>query len=165
MQSSSAVYFYSCALPPSSHFNLSTQQPQQPQNQWQQQAHLFSALCTYSFYAPRACNVCHTLHTHTVPIFSTSRVLCLILMVTLQLLWPFSHAFSITGCYAEIPQPLWQLRLFVFSVIVELIFSVSITSYFSSKIAHHAQSVSFSFTYPHRQFHFTFSKSKQEHLS
>jgi hypothetical protein len=54
-------------------------------------------------------------------------VLCLIIIVTLQLLWQFSHAFSITGCYAEIPQPLWQLRLFVFSGIVELILSVSVT--------------------------------------
>jgi hypothetical protein len=67
------------------------------------------------------------LHTHTAPISSTSRVLCLIIMVTLQLLWRFSHAFNITGCYAEIPQPLWQLRLFVFSGIVELILSVSVT--------------------------------------
>ena len=58
------------------------------------------------------------IHTHTASISSTSWVLCLIIMVTLQLLWPFSHAFSITGCYVEIPQPLWQLRLFVFSLTV-----------------------------------------------
>ena len=57
MQYSSAMYFYSCALPPCSHFNLSTQLPQQLQNQWQQQPHLFSALCTYSLYAPYACNL------------------------------------------------------------------------------------------------------------
>ena len=67
------------------------------------------------------------LHAHTAPISSTSRVLCLIIMVTLQLLWQFSHAFSITGCYVEIPQPLWQLRLFVFSVKVELTFFVLVT--------------------------------------
>jgi hypothetical protein len=67
------------------------------------------------------------LHTHTSSISSTSRVLCLIIMVTLQLLWRFSHAFIINGCDAEIPQPLWQLRLFVFSVTVELILSVSFT--------------------------------------
>jgi hypothetical protein len=77
--------------------------------------HLVHAMCTIP------------LHTHTAPISSTSLVLCLIIMVTLQLLWQFSHAFSITGCYAEIPQPLWKLRLFVFSGIVELILSVSIT--------------------------------------
>jgi hypothetical protein len=65
------------------------------------------------------------LHAHTAPISSTSQVLCVIIIVTLQLLWLFSHAFSITGCYAEIPQPLWQLRLFVFSVTVELTFSVN----------------------------------------
>jgi hypothetical protein len=50
-------------------------------------------------------------------------------MVTLQLLWRFSHAFSITGCHAEIPQPLWQSRLFVFSGIVELILSASVTNF------------------------------------
>jgi hypothetical protein len=72
-------------------------------------------------------------------------VLYLIIMVTLQLLWRFTHAFSITGRYAEIPQPLWQLRLFVFSITVELILYVSITRYFSSRIANHTQSVSFSF--------------------
>jgi hypothetical protein len=38
-----------------------------------------------------------------------------------------AHAFSINGCDAEIPQPLWQLRLFIFSVTVELILSVSVT--------------------------------------
>ena len=47
------------------------------------------------------------LHAHTVPISSTSQVLCLIIIATLQLLWPFSQAFNITGCYAKIPQPLW----------------------------------------------------------
>jgi hypothetical protein len=77
--------------------------------------HLVHAMCTIP------------LHTHTAPISSTSRVLCLIIMVTLQLLWRFSHAFSITGCYAEIPFSLWQLRLFVFSVTVELILSVLVT--------------------------------------
>jgi hypothetical protein len=69
------------------------------------------------------------LHTHTAPISSTTRVLCLIIIVTLQLLWPFFHSFSITVCYAEIPQPLWQLRLFIFSVIVELTFFVPVTSF------------------------------------
>jgi hypothetical protein len=68
------------------------------------------------------------LHADSAPLSSTSRVLCLIIIVTLQLLWQFSHAFSITGCYVEIPQPLWQLRLFVFSVTVELVFSVSVTA-------------------------------------
>jgi hypothetical protein len=40
---------------------------------------------------------------HTTLISSTSQVLCLIIIVTLQLLWWFSHAFSITRCHAEIP--------------------------------------------------------------
>jgi hypothetical protein len=95
--------------------------------------HLVHEMCTFP------------LHAHTVSISSTSRVLCLIIMVTLQLLWRFTHAFSITGCYAEIPQPLWWLRLFVFSVTVKLILSVSITRSFSSRIANHTQSISFSF--------------------
>jgi hypothetical protein len=43
------------------------------------------------------------MHAHTAPISSTSRVLCVIIIVTLQLLWLFSHAFNITGCYVEIP--------------------------------------------------------------
>jgi hypothetical protein len=47
------------------------------------------------------------LHAHTVPISSTSRVLYVIIIVTLQPLSLFSHAFNITGCYVEIPQPLW----------------------------------------------------------
>jgi hypothetical protein len=64
------------------------------------------------------------LHTHIVPMSSTTRVLSLIIIVTLQLLWQFSHAFNITGCHAEIPQPLWQSRLFIFSVLDELILSV-----------------------------------------
>jgi hypothetical protein len=79
--------------------------------------HLVHAMCTMPLPA------------HTALISSTSRVLCLIIMVTLQLLWRFSHAFSITGCHAEIPQPLWQLRLFVFSGIVELILSASVTDF------------------------------------
>ena len=66
------------------------------------------------------------MHDHTAPISSTSRVLCVIIILTLHLLWLFSHAFSITRCYVEIPQPLWQLRLFIFSVTIELTFSVSI---------------------------------------
>jgi hypothetical protein len=57
MQPSSTVYFYSCALPPCSHLNPSTQRPQQLQQQRQQQPHLFSVPCTYIFCAPCACNV------------------------------------------------------------------------------------------------------------
>jgi hypothetical protein len=47
------------------------------------------------------------MHAHTAPISSTSRVFYVIIIVTLHLLWLFSHAFIITGCYVEIPQPLW----------------------------------------------------------
>jgi hypothetical protein len=74
---------------------------------------------------------------HTALISSTSQVLCLIIMVTLQLFWRFAHAFSITGCHAEIPQPLWQLILFFFSGIVELILSASVTNFNSHPLVSH----------------------------
>jgi hypothetical protein len=113
---------------------------------------LFFVLHSYSLCAPCACNMhqapacsppptvlhsgvfTHTSLFHNYPISCVPRclslfciscslsVLCLIIMVTLQLLWRFHpHASIITGCYLEIPQLLWQLRLFVFSVIDELI--------------------------------------------
>jgi hypothetical protein len=50
------------------------------------------------------------LHAHTTPISSTSQVLCVIIIVTLQLLWHFSHTFNITVCCTEIPRPLWQFE-------------------------------------------------------
>jgi hypothetical protein len=50
------------------------------------------------------------LHANSAPISSNSRVLCLIIMVTLLLLWWFSHAFNITVCCTEILQPLWQFE-------------------------------------------------------
>jgi hypothetical protein len=126
--------FLFCAIqllhsPPSSHMNhLHQQQPQQTPiatttpisslyRVYIASVHLVHAIFTIP------------LHAHTTPISSTSRVLCVIIIVTLQLLWPFSHAFSITGCYVEIPQPLWQLRLFVFSVTVELTFSILVTGF------------------------------------
>jgi hypothetical protein len=77
------------------------------------------------------------LHAHPALISSTSQVFCVIIIVTLQLLWLFSHTFNITGCYAEIPQPLWQLRLFIFSVTVELTFSVSVTGLNAHPAVHH----------------------------
>jgi hypothetical protein len=70
-----------------------------------------------------------SLPAHTALISSTYRVLCLIIMVTLQVFWWFSHTFNITGCHAEIPHPLCQSRLFVFSSIVELILSASVTNF------------------------------------
>jgi hypothetical protein len=66
---------------------------------------------------------------HTALISSNSRVLYLIIMVTLQLFWRFAHVFNITGCHAEIPRPLWPSRLFVFSGIVELILSSLVTNF------------------------------------
>jgi hypothetical protein len=125
MQPSSTMYFYSCALPPCSHFNPSPQH----HNNSNSNNNLFSSL--YRVYIASV-HLVHAifsipLHAHTVPISSTSQVLCVIIIATLRLLWQFNHAFNITGCYAEIPQPLWQLRLFIFSGIVELILSVSVT--------------------------------------
>jgi hypothetical protein len=122
---------------PSSCMNhLQQHHPQQFQQQ--QQPHLFSVLYIYSFCAPCACNARNTsAYSHCVPISSTTRVLCLIIIVTLQLLWPFFHSFNITVCYVEIPQPLWQLRLFVFSVTVELTFSVPVTSFNAHPAVNH----------------------------
>jgi hypothetical protein len=119
MHHSSTVHLCSCALPPSTHLNF----PAQRQRHVSSLFHLFivSVLFVHAIFAM-------PLHAHTAPNCSTTRVLCLIIIVTLQLLWPFFHSFNITVCYAEIPQPLWQLRLFVFSVTVELSLSVSVTS-------------------------------------
>jgi hypothetical protein len=74
--------------------------------------HLISSL--YRVYIA-SMHLVHTIfdipmHSHTVTISSTSRVLCVIIIVTLKLLWPFSHAFNFTVCYTEIPQPLWQFE-------------------------------------------------------
>jgi hypothetical protein len=46
----------------------------------------FSVLCIYSLCAPCAYNVCNPLHADSVSLSSTSRVFCLIIIVTLQLL-------------------------------------------------------------------------------
>jgi hypothetical protein len=70
---------------------------------------LFSVLCIYSFCAPCACNVRNPLHVDSVPLSSTSRVFCLIIIMTLHLLW--------------------QLRLFIFFVTVELTFSILVTGF------------------------------------
>jgi hypothetical protein len=56
-------------------------------------------------------------------------VLCLIIFTTSQLLWQFVHVFNINGCHAEIPQPLWKSRLFIFFDIVELILSASVKNF------------------------------------
>jgi hypothetical protein len=114
--------------PPSSHMN---HLHHNNHNKLQQQQQPFSSLYRVYIASVHLVHAIFTipLHAHTAPISSTSRVLCVIIIVTLQLLWPFSHAFSITGCYVEIPQPLWQLRLFVFSVTVELTFSVLVTGF------------------------------------
>ena len=51
---------------------------------------LFSVLCIYSFCAPCACNVCNPLHVDSMLLSSTSQLLCLIIIMTLQLLWWFA---------------------------------------------------------------------------
>jgi hypothetical protein len=109
------VKFLFCALqllhsPPSSHMNhLHQQQSQQPPTTTT--TTLFSSLY-YVFIA--SVHLVHAmfsipLHADSAPLSSTSRVFCLIIIVTLQLLW--------------------QLRLFVFFVTVELTFSVLVTGF------------------------------------
>jgi hypothetical protein len=80
--------------------------------------------CSYSFYAPCACNV-HNASTcsHCVHHLHISSALSDYHGNPSASL-AVSHAFNITGCHAEIPQPLWQSRLFIFSVLDELILSV-----------------------------------------
>jgi hypothetical protein len=107
--------FLFCALqllhsPPSSHMNhLHQQQPQQPPTTTTTTP--FSSLyCVFiaSVHLVHAM-FAMPLHADSAPLSSTSRVFCLIIIVTLQLLW--------------------QLRLFVFFVTVELTFSVLVTGF------------------------------------
>jgi hypothetical protein len=95
--------------PPSSHMNhLHQQQPQQTPNS---DSNRFSSLCrVYIAYVHLLHAIFAILHAHTTPISSTSQVLCVIIITTLRLLWQFKRAFGITGCYTEIPQPLWQFE-------------------------------------------------------
>ena len=109
------VKFLFCAIqllhsPPSSHMNhLHQQQSQQP-----------PIATTTNFFSSLYCvfiasvHLVHAmfsipLHANSAPLSSTSRVFCLIIIMTLQLLW--------------------QFRLFVFFVIVELTFSVLVTGF------------------------------------
>jgi hypothetical protein len=55
-----------------------------------QQPNLFFVPPSYSPCAPCACNISMPLHAHIPQICSTSRVLSLIMIVTLHLLWRFS---------------------------------------------------------------------------
>jgi hypothetical protein len=111
----------------SSYMNHLQQHPQHSPQQQQPLSSLYYVFIAFVHlvHAMRA----RPLHTHIAPISFTTQVLCLIIIVTLQLLWPFFHSFNITVYYAKIPQPLWQLRLFVFFVTVKLTFSILVTSF------------------------------------
>jgi hypothetical protein len=102
MHHSSSVHFSCCTLPPSTHLNHSQQQP-----------HLFFVLHSYSLCAPCASYMCNPstcstprhcsphrdIHSHFVASLPQAqhtlsvlhvllcRVLCLIIIATLQLLW------------------------------------------------------------------------------
>jgi hypothetical protein len=139
MHHSPSVHFCCCALPPSSHLKHTQQPP------FLLCSTFLYSLCTFCMRSPSCSCILYRLQSpphrgvfstllfhsypiscvpHSLTLFCIScsfRVLCLIIMVTLQLLCQFPHASIITGCYLEIPQLLWQLRLFVFSVIDELI--------------------------------------------
>jgi hypothetical protein len=107
--------FFFCAIqllhsPPSSHMNhLHQQQPQQPPTPTTTTP--FSSLYCVFIASVHLVHAMFTmpLHADSAPLSSTSRVFCLIIIMTLQLLW--------------------QLRLFVFFVTVELTFSVLVTGF------------------------------------
>ena len=69
------------------------------------------------------------LHAHSVPNSSTTWVLCLIIIVTLQLLCSFSTRSTSLYVILRFLSLSSSLRLFVFSVTVELTFSVLVTSF------------------------------------
>jgi hypothetical protein len=95
-----------------------------------QQPHLFFVHHSYSTCAPCACNIrnasacsLRAKFLHNLSALSDHHRDSSASLVI------FHHAFNITGCSAEIPQPLWQLRLLVFSGTVELMPSVSVTGF------------------------------------
>ena len=109
------VQFLFCALqllhsPPSSHMNhLHQQQPQQPPT-----ATTITPFSSLYYVFIASMHLVHAmftmpLHADSASLSSTSRVFCLIIIVTLQLLW--------------------QLRLFVFFVTIDLTFSVLVIGF------------------------------------
>jgi hypothetical protein len=68
------------------------------------------------------------LHADSASLSSTSRVLYLIIIVTLQLLWWFAPTRStLLEVMLRFLSLSGSLRVFIFSVIIELTFSVSVT--------------------------------------
>jgi hypothetical protein len=67
------------------------------------------------------------LHAHSTPNSSTTQVLCLIIIVNLQLLWSFTTRSTSLYVILRFLSLSGSLRLFVFSVTVELTFSVPVT--------------------------------------
>jgi hypothetical protein len=68
-----------------------------------------------------------SLHAHSAPNSSTTLVLCLIIIVTLHLLWSFSTRSTSLYVILRFLSLSSSLRLFFFSVTVELTFSVPFT--------------------------------------
>jgi hypothetical protein len=67
------------------------------------------------------------LHDHSVSYSSTTQVLCLIIIMTLQLLWSFTTRSASLYVILRFVSLSGSLRLFVFSVTVELTFSIPVT--------------------------------------
>jgi hypothetical protein len=117
MQPSSTMHLSSCTLPPCSHLN-----PPHDNNN-----HLFFVHHSYSTCAPYACNI-HNASTCTL----RAKFLCNLSALSNHhhgsstSLVIFHHVSSITGCSAEISQPLWQLRLLILFGAVELMPYVSV---------------------------------------
>jgi hypothetical protein len=137
---SSVVHFFCCVLTPSSLVYSISQQ--QPLSSFLLHSYNLCAPCASPLLLSPACST-PPANVHHIGVFTTTFTIppphscaphCVSVLHLLLLLSALpdhhgnssaslavSHASIITGCYTEIPQLLWQLRLFIFSVIDELI--------------------------------------------
>ena len=118
MHHSSTVHFFSCTLPPCTPLNSPTQRQQHI-------SFLFIILIVSVVFVHAIFAM--PLHAHSMPNSSTTWLLCLIIIVTLQLLWSFTTRSTSLYVILRFLSLSGSLRLFVFSVIVELTFSVPVT--------------------------------------
>jgi hypothetical protein len=108
MQPSSSVHLCSCALPPCSHLNFPQDNNNHSNSNSNNNPLLFSISCIYSFCASCACNICNaSACTLRAKFLRNLSGLSDHHRDSSSSLVIFHHASSITGCSAEISQPLW----------------------------------------------------------